>query len=256
MSYKRARRDSVAASDDMQLVPMYNDPTVRWPSRYGGRSRSYIPGRNSYKRTKYGTGPYAQLNSGAERHVSTRFPPPEIKTFDTQADGTVPTATPVRVSVPDIGAVIPINNISSGSSSSTRVGLQCVLKNCSYRFEVDLGATAVATSGRVMLIWDRQPNGVAPTYATIFTQPNYLSFGINTQLQRFVILRNQQFSLSPNGNQSLFFEGFTKLSMRSTFSGNTLAVTGALYVVYIADQTITAQQPVLSGFWRVRFVDV
>lgn len=243
-SLKRRRGLSSSFPDEFLNTP--NLPMVR----YGGS--------NTFKKSgKKSSSPYGQLaRSTKDRHVSSVNPPPEIKTFDMAADGNAPVSVPVQVSVPNTGGVVMLNSMASGAGSNARVGLSVVIKNCSYRFELDLGPTPVPTSGRVMLVWDKQPNGAAATYTQIFTTPNYLSFGLNQNFDRFVILRNQQFSLSPNGNQSLFFEGFAKVNMKTTYGPAAIPNSGALLAIFIADQAVAANAPLISGTWRVRYVDV
>lgn len=252
---KRPR--TMSDPEAMQLVPIYNGP-YPWTRMTGGNRVTLPSTRRRYSRRRYDNGPYSQLGSNVT-HVNPRFPPPEIKTIDSGVTGATPVAPPVTANMGPNGDVVVLNDLASGNGAGQRIGLSIVVKNCSYRFEIDLPtAGAVATSGRVMLVWDRQPNGVAATYLDIFSTASYLSFGSTSGLQRFVILRNQQFSLSPNGTQSLFFEGFCKINMKSTYpAGANVPITGALLLVYISDQAPPSTAlPVLQGTWRVRFVDV
>lgn len=253
---KRRRTDSGYVDTTMALYPAVTGNM----GRLNRRQPRFYRSRGNYN-SSFRASPYGQLSQNVT-HVNPRLPPPEIKTFDIAANGAIPVATPASISIPNTGAVILLNGMNSGSTSSTRVGLSCVIKNCSYRFEVDLPvdpADQVPTSGRVMLIWDRQPNQTLATYTDIFTVANYLSFAVNIGFSRFVVLRNQQFSLSPNGNQSLFFEGFAKINMKTTYGTATapsVPASGALYAVVISDQALADNQPLLSGCWRVRYVDV
>lgn len=206
-------------------------------------------------------GPYRQLTKGY-RHTNPRFPAPEIKYFDQYQTGTLPGTIPPPTSIPSTGVVFCINDFNQGPSQSQFVGNQVSTKSCGYRFEVALPsgmeAAPVPTSGRVCLVWDKQPNGVTAGWTDIFTYPNYLSFTNMSNRERFVILRNQQFSLSPQGDECLFFEGFCKINMSTTYQ-TTLATqipyTGALLICYISDQVTDVNQPTLNGYWRTRYID-
>lgn len=150
----------------------------------------------------------------------------------------------------------------TGTGVQQFTGNQITIKSAAMRFEVDLPAlpaNQLPTSGRIMLIWDRQPNGTVPGFTTIFSSASYLAFAnVNTR-ERFVVLRNQQWSLSPNGNQTLFFEEFVPINMTTTFTNGQSSAgvpqTGALLFVYIGDQATAANQPTIAGIVRVRYYD-
>lgn len=254
---KRARYSGeFTPGDPMQLVAMSGES---YP-RTRGRALSTRSSSSRYYRSRR-SGPYYSLGRNVG-HVDPVYPPPEIKTVDNGADGAVPATPPVAVVIPSAGATVFLNDIANGTGGNARVGISAVIRSCSYRFEVKLPAVTapdlVPCSGRVMLVWDRQPNGQASpaAFSDIFEDQTYLSFLNINNNQRFVILRNQQFSLSPNGNEILFFEGFCKINMKTTFLANQLPTTGALLLVYICDQTNVASRPSISGSWRVRYVDV
>lgn len=229
-------------------------------SRSSGRASTYTRSRSGYRRYRRRTGPYRVLTS-TQRHTNPLRPRPELKIYDADHAGVSPPATPAA-NIPNTGVVVCVNQMITGTGTQNFVGNQITIKQASMRFEVDLPATPanqVPTSGRVMLIWDRQPNGAVPAFNTIFSSNSYLAFAnINTR-DRFVVLRNQQFSLSPNGNQTLFFEEFVDINMTTTFvSGQATAAvpqTGALLFVYISDQSGADNQPTIAGIIRVRYYD-
>lgn len=244
-------------------------------SNYGSskryRTQSYVPApmimtsssfkqRSNTSRKSYGStyrkGPYRVL-TGGQRHTNPVYPKPECKIYDTDvAAASPPTSTLYPIT--NVGVVSCVNTIPTGTGVGGFTGNQVSIKSAAYRFELDLGTTPVATSGRVLLIWDKQPNGALAAFTDIFAFPNYLSFAnVNTR-ERFVILRNDQFSLSPQGDQSIFIERFVKINMTTTFTNNsagTVPQTGALLIVFIADQATAANQPRIAGNIRVRYYD-
>lgn len=238
------------------------------PKRSFSQAWGYIPANQPSSRNGYSSGSYKSKskNSGpygslvqTTNHVNPLYPPPEAKYCDRGQNGAdFDPGTVAPSPIPNTGTIFIINAIATGVGSQQRIGSQITMRNISYRFELDLPAVVanqVPTSGRVMLIWDRQPNSNAPAFTDIFTDVSYLSFMQPGAAQRFVILRNQQFSLSPQGDQSLFFEGFCKINMKSTYAASTNPNSGALLLVYIGDQGTAINQPTISGCWRTRFVD-
>lgn len=243
-----SRRPSVSVP--MQITRDMVRPTYR---KNGYTSRTTRGGYSSRS-----SGPYRVLTY-SDRHTNPAYPKPEVKLTDTNAQGTAYAGNAPNT-IQTGGIVLFLNQLAQGVSNGQRIGSQVSIKSCAYRYELDLPAlpaNQVPTSGRVMLIWDKQPNGSLSTYTNIFGVNNYLSFMTPGNADRFVVLRNQQFSLSPNGDQVLFFEGYCKINMRSTYSsdGSSNPQTGALLLVYIGDQGPAVNQPTINGCWRVRYMD-
>lgn len=232
---------------------------VRPLSSYARNGRTYNPsGRYAGRSNR---GPYSALTYG-DRHQNPIYPTPEVKYTDIGQDGNGFAAVPAVTPIGTTASIACLNQITAGTGVNQRIGSQITVRNCSYRFELDLPNPAatptgvpVPTSGRVILIWDKQSNAALPTFTQIFNVNNYLSFIQPGAVQRFTILRNQQFSLSPNGDQTLFFEGFCRINMRTTYSSGAIPNSGALLLVLIGDQTTATQQPTISGCWRTRYLD-
>lgn len=254
--YKRRRTGSLIIPASM---PMQVDTAPSYMSLRNRTSRNYSTAYRGYRR--YGrSGPYQSL-SQSDRHQNPVYPTPEVKYLDSGADGNGFTSA-AQFAMSGAGFIACINDVGAGTNFFQRVGNQITVRNVSYRFELDLpnpnsspAGVPVPTSGRVMLIWDKQSNGALPAYTDIFNLANYLSFMNPAAAQRFTILRNQQFSLSSNGDETLFFEGYCQINMRTTFGSVATPTTGALLLVYISDQTTAVSQPLISGCWRVRYLD-
>lgn len=218
------------------------------------RSRVYSRRSNNSLRG----GPYRVLTSN-QRHTNPLYPRPELKIFDCDQAATTPPPTPaVLTNIPNSGAVVCINAVPTGTSVSNFLGNQVSIKSVGYRVELDLGTTPVPTSGRVLLIYDKQPNGTLAAWTDIFTSAQYLAYGNPNTRERFVILRNDQFSLSPQGDQTLFYDRYVKVNMTTTYasgSPGTVPQTGAILLAYISDQPTAANQPRISANIRTRFYD-
>lgn len=219
--------------------------------------------RRPYRAYRRPRGPYGAL-LGYSQHTHPIFPKPEVKWYDQNQTGVPPTGTVTPTSMPQTGAIILLNDMNQNANANGFIGGQVSIKSCGYRFEVQLPNdgmnTAVPTSGRVVLIWDKQPNNAVAAWTDVFAQANYLAFTNMLYRERFVILRNQQFSLSPQGDESLFFEGYCNINMTTTYTitgaGATGSpLTGALLLAYISDQPDDTTQPQIAGTWRVRYID-
>lgn len=249
----------------------YNGPSnynKRYKTQYGMvpmKTQSYSRtsnGRTSgYSKSASGKkGPYRVL-TGASRHTSPVYPKPECKIYDVDFDAEVPPNTPTKLPMTNTGEVVCINAIPTGTGVGNFIGNQVSIKSVAYRYEIDLPADPVnqqPSSGRVLLVYDKQANGALAAYTDIFANPNYLAFANPNSRDRFVILRNDQWSLSPQGDQTLFFERYVPINMVTTFAngsnGTTVPHTGAILLVYISDQTADSR-PIISGVCRVRYYD-
>lgn len=259
MSLKRARDTS-----DYPLLPnkYFRSSTYVAPlgRTYTGRSLPINRSRTGYRNYRRRVGPYRVLTSN-QRHTNPLYPRPECKIYDADQAGVSPPATS-PVSINSSGTVVCVNQMLTGTGVQQFTGNQVTIKSVAMRFEVDLPpapASQVPTSGRVMLIWDRQPNGTVASFTTIFSSASYLAFAnVNTR-ERFVVLRNRQYSLSPNGTQTIFFEEYVPVNMTTTFTNGQSSAgvpqTGALLLVYIGDQSTAANQPTILGIVRVRYYD-
>lgn len=226
-----------------------------------GGSKGRSNGRYSSRSGGRRSGPYNALTQ-YQSHTHPVYPKPEVKTKDTDITGTDFTGAVVTANIIPAGGVAVINALAQSGAVNSRIGQQVTTRNCTYRYELDLPANpanAVPTSGRVMIVWDRQPNNAVAAFTDIFTSASYLAYVSPGAAQRFVILRNQQFSLSPNGDQTLFIEGYCKINMTSTYAPSTaptnIPISGALLLVFIGDQANALNQPTISGCFRTRFID-
>lgn len=257
MSLKRARDYSVypLPISKYRRTGYINSPSLSRMSSYFGRSNTSYRSRFSSR-----AGPYRTLTA-TSRHTNPIYPRPELKFYDSDPAGT----SPPQISTLRIdsgGTVACLNRLITGTGVQNFLGNQISVKSVSYRVELNLpsaSADQVPTSGRVVLLWDKQPNGTLPTFSTIFQTNSYLAYINNNYRDRFVVLRNDQFSLSPNGDQALFFERNVKINMLTTFANgqSTAGVpqTGALLLAYVGDQSTQANQPTINGWFRLRYYD-
>lgn len=244
---KRRRYNSNYTSipEPMQIVPSYSRNMNL--SGYGRSSRSY-PNR-SYRNS------YNNKWSTLDGRTHPVYPRPEIKFIDT-VNGT--TATPIAI--PNTGtSQVVLNSMIEGTTNGTRIGSQVAVKSVYYQFILNLGATVVPVVVRHILLWDRQPNAIAPSYASIFNigTGSAVTSPLNLQNRnRFVVLADERIPLSPNGDQIVIRDGFRKINQKATYAeNNAFPTSGALLLLFISNENTGAEQPTVTGTWRLRYID-
>ena len=133
----------------------------------------------------------------------------------------------------------------------------------------------------MVVVYDKQPSGVLPTFDTIFglTQPDgteastFLAPLRYDNTERFIVLKDTKWNCNPEGvpaaggsiiSPQYKIDEYVRVNLDSVFSGQSSPQTiadissGALYVIFRCDQnttgvftaTITA-----DSFGRLRYVD-
>lgn len=182
--------------------------------------------------------------------------------------------------------MVLLNGVQVGSGFFNRVGSRIEMKNVHIRGVLVNSATAVQGYLRLLVVYDRQPNGAALQITDILQSRDQTGAAATTtkseinldQRDRYVILRDKQWyapSVSnaagvltngptyPAGNSENTWEinEFIKLKGLATHyksSSNPTTVadinTGALYMMYLASAAST-QYAAVTGV-RLRYLDV
>lgn len=91
-----------------------------------------------------------------------------------------------------------VNGIVQGAGNNQRIGNKVSLKALRMKGQILNLATAVQTYGRLLVIYDKQPNGALPTYAAVMQTRDSAGAATNTAFsdpnfdnkERFTILRD------------------------------------------------------------------
>lgn len=173
-----------------------------------------------------------------------------------------------------------LNGCVAGSQNFNRIGRKINLKSLQIQgYFVNADNSAVSTKARMIIVFDKQSNGAAPTYADIVTSQNIAGTTSSTyndminlnNRDRFEIIRDtkvtigaldstatQAFAQSPG---MVLVDQYIKLGNRETVYNAGTAGTvgdiqsGSLYVFFIASQNNAAGVNFVGSF-RTRFVDV
>lgn len=180
-----------------------------------------------------------------------------------------------------------LNGIAQNVQQDGRIGSQVDLKRLNMNVTWKLPPSNPAWEDRTMsfavrlaIIWDRQPNGVAPQMTDIYSEDINVTNGHVQPISmrnlanrdRFKILYDRTECLCHGGDASIVFQKYLKLKGRTTYSqagaGIGAISSGALYVMCIsdaADGTTNGGEdhddpwgggvPWINAKFRVRFTD-
>lgn len=174
-----------------------------------------------------------------------------------------------------------LNGCVPGSQNYNRIGRKIQPLSLQIRgFLVNTDDTIFPTKVRMIIVWDKQTNGSAPTYANIITSQNISGTTSSTyndminldNRDRFRIIRDRYFDLGPVNNTATqsYAQGENPISIDEWIrlpkgietcynagSAGTVGdiTSGSLYIVWIASQP-AATGATLQASYRLRFVDV
>ena len=129
---------------------------------------------------------------------------PEVKFFDvTVTNGSWPLIGTVAGAEPTtaFASITELNDILQGAGAYQRIGQKLTMESIAFKCNIELGgAPPVMGNGRIMVVYDRQPNGAFPSISDILsinvsTAPIFTS-GLNmSKKSRFSILCDEYIDL-------------------------------------------------------------
>lgn len=208
----------------------------------------------------------------------------ELKGVDT-----VLTQTPIINTTNTNGGIVVMNLVVPGNNSWNRIGRKIRMQSLRLTGTIDAQCTyqAISTTThggtvRMLVVFDKQPSGVLPTFDTMFgvtaadgtESSNFLAPVRYDNTDRFRVLRDVRYNCNPEGvplsggqiiSPQYKIDEYIKLgSLESVYSGQTSPQTiadissGALYVIFRADEStsgiFTATVPA-SSWGRLRYLD-
>lgn len=184
-----------------------------------------------------------------------------------QESGYVDLALGTRV-LDTTGAISLIATVAQGASTSQRVGKKISLKSIQIRGQARSNSATTYTSGAMLIVYDKRPDGNLPAITAILDTASADSFNNDTNSGRFRIIRRYDWTFSGNstapatGNEVHDINEFISLKGLPTVykAAGTGAIgdieQGALYVVTVGtDAAGTGAAAAICGF-RTRYVDV
>ena len=191
---------------------------------------------------------------------------PEVKFFDvTVANASWPLIATVAGAEPTtaFAGITELNDILQGAGAYQRIGQKLTMKSVAFKCSLELGGTPpVMGNGRIMLVYDRQPNGAFPSISDLLsinvsTAPIFTS-GLNmSKKSRFSILCDKYIDLDTDalGTASVvLFRNNINLETEYSATAGTIAdiTTGALFLIAFGTYTNFAMKNATA---RIRFYD-
>lgn len=192
----------------------------------------------------------------------------EVKCFDQSIAGAVGLSafggTASAEPAAAFQGITEVNCITQGATVANRIGNKIMIKSIDMRLSFSGIATTLATL-RLMLIYDRQPNGAFPAITDILlSQPagaaKALS-GLNiANKSRFQVIRDQWLDMDPASNLIELVHWYCKGRWESEFGANAGNIgdfrTGALLLVaFVAAAGGAGPVTFMSSECRIRYYD-
>lgn len=210
-----------------------------------------------------------------KRKVYRRIPPPNMYPTSRVQGVTVEkksvesdTSTMTTVDVDNVISTTLINEIAEGTAINQRVGRKVQLGTFSIKYTLNSPGDYSSSTVRLIVVFDKQPNGTQMTAADIFQQSLYpaTSFLNLGNRQRFVVLKDKKFSVNPVDSSHIYSHtgsfGLNLKKFDTTYNntGGTIGNigTGALYMIVCGSSPhagLPATKPTFSYIWRLRYYD-
>lgn len=163
-----------------------------------------------------------------------------------------------------VGSVTLINGCQMGSDINNRIGRQFQMRSVElHGLTFGTPATGIDQVHRVLLVYDRQANGVAPALADVLLAANYISPRNLNNRKRFKILMDHKVVINAVGESGSQSEVsfYRKLRHPVEFNaGNAGTVadiqSGSLYLLTVGNAGAGVTAGSFNFYTRVRFTDV
>lgn len=159
-----------------------------------------------------------------------------------------------------------LNGISRGTDSTNRIGRSIKVK--SIEINMYMYASTSATTemfARFILILDKEPNGLAPSFGDILqstsSPTNLISPRNLDNRKRFIILKDQLRKFSSSGNNDAQgFEFYKKMDFHTIYNaGDTGTISdidsNSLYLCVVGSDPSSTHSPIYNFYSRIRYLD-
>lgn len=188
----------------------------------------------------------------------------ERKVIDSGAITTAVSTTPVSTAV---------NLIAAGSDFNQRIGRKVCIKSLYIRGRIytqrakpySSSGEASAQTGRLIILWDEQPNGTLIAAGDVLTSNDTIAhLNINSR-DRFKVLHDKTYAVDAlalnittntgaSGRNIHYFKKYKKINMETIYNSvnNTIAdvTSGALIVFWVGDTVAGVND--MEAVWNVR----
>lgn len=204
----------------------------------------------------------ARLSRGvASASVFQATPGPEKKFLD------VTTAEPLVVAQTAANGVVLLNGCAQGVDANQHIGRQTTMKSLYWLWQGAIAATTTgAASARLVIVYDKEAEGAAPTVAAaaqtdIFNQDNIVAQMNLNNRDRFIVLVDELVeAIGSQGPAAFMRKGYRKVNLPVVFNASAAATvaainTGSVYAIVWHSGAIAVANAVTNLQTRIRFVD-
>lgn len=193
----------------------------------------------------------------------------EKKNIDVDLNATVATLPSLVTATP-----VLLNTYSTGTTPNSTIGRRVTNLSLLVRMTVNNAlSTSSACTCRVLVVYDRQPSGAAPSVAqilgnTLYGLASVLNLGFS---DRFSVLMDEKFSMGasfqstasgfnsapPNYQVDRYVKCKLPTESSSNFGGTIATIAeGAIYMLAFSDIAAASSPPsIVAGVSRIRFID-
>lgn len=158
--------------------------------------------------------------------------------------------------VPDTGIIGNLNlGISPGTGESARIGNE--VTNKSLHMRLDIARGAVDSLLRIIIFWYLDGIEISsPTPATILETVSYQSPLNKTNGKSFWVKFDKTYTIAAGQTQLQVDEIWRKLKCKTEYAESDNPTNNSLHILYISNQSTTANQPIFSYTNRLNYLDV
>lgn len=154
-----------------------------------------------------------------------------------------------------------LNGLAIGGDFTNRVGRKVIWTKIMMRWNVNQGSSTGGACFRLLVVYDKQANGVAPLITDILQTDSFLGFNNLNNRDRFITLIDEITpAVSQSGDASAAGFISRKLSLETIFNADQTAViaainTGSIYAMAAQTGGDLTQNADLNMRFRLRFND-
>lgn len=156
------------------------------------------------------------------------------------------------------GSVVLLNGCAQGAGNLERIGRRIAMKSLQLRYTHYPASTA--TQARIIIFYDRQPNGVTPSALDLIGSGQFEGIVTMGNSDRFVILMDEVTEMSTYDQGHVSGKRYLKMDLEAIFGGTTSGITsintGAVFIMMANNGSNAVGVATSATFTtRIRFTD-
>lgn len=173
----------------------------------------------------------------------------------------VNTAATIVIGTATFSTMTHINPIAQGATANNRLGREANMRSLFYRWQGSFAATTAGASPiRLLIVYDKQPNGAAPPILDVLAADAIESPMNLDWKKRFTILVDHEVEcVGTQGPAAWYVKGYRKMALNAEFTGVGGGIaalnSGSVYAITYQNGNIITANPTSQLYTRIRFTD-